>query len=107
MITSKPLVQVKAMSKAMAKQVQVAPNNSDEWKAILEALRTDMTRPTGWASGEIIDGIPDNTRAWLVQYPFPNGDYWWIAAPYGGKVTNGVPDWMKVCTENLTQIFVG
>lgn len=99
------LIKVKAMSKSMAKQIQVVNISYDEIaKQIIEGFRNDTVRPTGWACGEVIDGIPNNSKAWLVEY---EGNWYWITAPYGGKLGEGQPEWMTVCCKNLPQVFIG
>lgn len=105
MITEAPLIKVKTLSAKMARQIQVVHWSYDEIaKEIHEGFMEDTVRPIGWAQGEVIDGIPDNVRAWLVQY---DGNWYWISAPYGGKLGPGQPDWMAVCCKNLQQIFIG
>jgi hypothetical protein len=98
------LIKVKAMSKNMAKQVTVVVYHDEIGKKILEGFRADTVRPTAWACGEVLDGIPDNVRAWLVSF---EGNWYWISAPYGGKVADGSPEWMQVCSKNLPQVFIG
>ena len=99
-----PLIKVKAMSKSMARQVTVTYFNDDMGRKIVEGFRHDTVRPTAWACGEVLDGIPDNVRAWLVQF---EGNWYWIPAPYGGKCEDSQPEWMKVCCKNLSQVFIG
>lgn len=104
MLQEAHLIKVKAMSKSMARQVTVTHFNDEVGKKIVDGFRSDIVRPTAWAAGEVLDGIPDNARAWLVSF---EGNWYWISAPYAGKCEEGVPEWMKVCCKNLPQIFIG
>lgn len=102
-----PLIRVKAMTKYMAKQITVTHYNDAVGKEIIEAMKNDLCRPIAWASGEVLDGIPDCSKAWLIQYPHGTGNFYWLPAPYGGKVDKFSPEWMSVCAKNLPQVFIG
>lgn len=104
MLCEAPLIKVKAMSRSMAKQVTVLAFSDDLCREIIKAFQADTCRPLAWCQGEVLDGIPDNTRAWLVEY---EGTLYWITAPYKGRCGDGTPEWMQTCTRGLQQVFVG
>jgi hypothetical protein len=83
------LVKVKALSKSMARQIMVVHTSYDEMtKRIVEEFRIGTIRPIAWACGEVIDGIPNGCKVWLVEF---EGNLYWVNAPYGGKITEGQP----------------
>lgn len=95
------LIKVKAMTKNMAKQIKVCHLMTSPGREILEDLRNDYVRPIAWASGQLLDGYPDNQVVWLIEW---KGNWHWLEAPYGGKSNI---EWMQNCTKNLPQIFIG
>jgi len=98
------LVKVKTLNRRMAAQIEVATYDSPLGKQILKDLREDLTRPLAWAQGEMVDGIPDMGKAWLMSH---EGNLCWLSAPYGGKVSDSSPEWMVDCCKNLPQVFIG
>ena len=104
MIRDVSLVKVKALTKKMAEQIQLTSYTEPIGKRILEALRQDYVRPLAWASGGVIDGIPEVGRAWLIEF---ESQLFWMSAPYGGRVSDSTPEWMETCCKNLPQLFIG
>jgi len=104
MLQNKPLITVKALSTKMAKQISIAYLNEGVGRKILEAFKSDTCRPIAWANGEVLDGIPDMSKAWLVEF---EGTLYWMVAPYCGKCDETSVEWMKVCCKDLPQVFIG
>lgn len=103
MFTDVSLVKVKTLTRKMANQIQIALyNDGREGSTILKGFQADTIRPLAWADGTVLDGF-DYQRVWLVEF---QGCLYWIAAPYGGRVSNSTPEWMETCCKNLPQIFI-
>ena len=98
MISDVLLIKVKTLTKKMADQIQVTNYTEETGKRLLEM------RPLAWASGEVIDGIPNGGRAWLFEN---EQQLWWMSAPYGGRVSERAPDWLNLYAKNLPQVFIG
>lgn len=97
------LIKVKAMSKSMAKQIQICTPYGDEtYRAIIKAFEADTCRPIGWVAGDTV--CADGYKYWLVDY---EGQFYFVLAPYAGRASQGTPEWMQICCKNLPQVFIG
>jgi hypothetical protein len=77
----KNLLSVTTLTKKLASQIQVASYSHDPeslHRKIMHALANDKLTPIGWCNGNVLDGIPDGCRAWLVKH---QGQLVWIVAP--------------------------
>lgn len=97
------LIKVKSLTAKMARQITVVHFNDVMGKTLIEYMKKDFVRPLAWASGEVLDGIPDMSKAWLIEF---EGNLYWMAAPYNGKIDESSPDWMKTCVAGLQQVFI-
>lgn len=93
MLSTMPLLEITAINKKMAKQITVLHTGNPTYRAILRGLENDTIRPFGWVASETIDGIPDNSQAWLVEY---NKTLYWIPRPFQPRPDYGMvePPWM-------------
>jgi len=98
------IIKVKTLSKKMAAQIQPAKlPDGKVGKQISAALMNGTLKPIAWAQGNMIAGVPNTGRAWLIEFL---GELYWAAAPYGGKVSEGTPDWLARCAKDLPQVFI-
>ncbi|MGW8180382.1 MAG: hypothetical protein ACWGQW_16725 [bacterium] len=91
------LIQVKAISKKMLRQMRVVKTNSEEHREIRRRLAEGNLCPLGWIRGTEIDDFPGPVNAWLVRV---SSEYVLVVAP--GRES---PEW-DMHKADLEQLFV-